>query len=699
MLKFDLAWVCRNCGANGVKENAYSNKAKLTCEHCSHDIDVLDIKTVLRPVGFSTDFFEPTSNDITSQKFIKLAQPRVQVYGETFTLPDPRCGFVRFGHDGTVFHHSSGEHDNGYAICLACGRSDSMTAANTLPNGMELDKDHRPIGGATGATKEKNCPGHFVKPNVHLGYHTQTDVLEVALRNPITGNWLSDHPKNQVIGRTLAVALRDAIAENIGISSSEMGYSIRLDRDLNTKQTRTIVQIFDNVSGGAGFALSGLSNVQPLLLNAFAKLRCPANCDNVCSHCLASSDSRVEQQELDRESALDWVQQCHFDDFLRLPKAFEAVKGAELVATGPIRFIRACENLRVDHHQPVKVSFLLHGKSDLWDLSLSTVKDQILTWKLIDKVDVELVVKEGASLDKVALRQLQAFKNFGVEVKTVPSVQFEAKSPLSLVLQIDVGDETYSVFTNNSEASLANESWLKTDEHTTWVCTKSYQALSTTAYQFKDAENQIVSASVIEITDELNGPVDSFGSKFLALVGAKYPSIVERLNSNNLVRLSYSDRYLKSPWAALLCCKILQAFAIGNSIEIYLDTVAASSDQIGRFINHDWQDEYEQRLMIEELLNTTNFRSISVNTVEKSSDIQHSRVMSLYWLDGSCSQLIFDQGVGYWKAHTRYSNQREHDFYLDAQGQLEDLQAKVKDLSAVQSATWPTYVMVSLNAK
>ncbi|BDQ66154.1 DEAD/DEAH box helicase [Shewanella xiamenensis] len=695
-LKFDLAWVCHNCGATGVKENAYSNKAKLACDHCSSD--VTDVKTVLRPVGFSTDFFEATSNDITSQKFIKLAQPRVQVYGETFTLPDPRCGFVRFGHDGTVFHHSSGEHENGYAICLACGRADSMTSSNTLPNGLELDKEHRPIGGATGATKEKNCSGHFVKPNVHLGYHTQTDVLEVALRNPITGNWLSDLPKNQVIGRTIAVALRDAIAENLGIASSEMGFSIRLDRDLSTKQTRTIVQIFDNVSGGAGFALSGLSNVQPLLLNAFAKLRCPAKCENVCSHCLASSDSRVEQQELDRESALEWVEKCQFGDFLRLPTAFNSVKGAELVATGPVRFIRTCENLRVDHHQPVKVSFLLHGGSNTWDLSLANVKDQILTWKLIDKIDIELVVKEDERLDNVALRQLQAFKNFGVEVRTLSDKQFESKSPLCLVLQITVADECYSVFTNNSEASLPNEFWLKTDEQTTWVSTKGYPYLPSVAYQFKDAENSNVNASVIEITDQLNGGVDSFGTKFLSLVGEKFPEIIERLNNNKLCRLSYSDRYLKSPWAALICCKILQAFALGKSIEIDVNTVAASSEQIGRFISHDWQEVSEQRFFFEELLASSNVGVINVKAVEKSTEIQHSRVLSLHWSDGTCTQLIFDQGVGYWKVHARLSFQREHDFYLDAQGQLEDLNCKMKDLSAVQSAVWPTYVMVNFMA-
>src|SRR5690606_34851093 len=69
--KFDIAWRCSHCGAAGVKENAYTNSAELTCTHCAAHIPFSEQRKVLRPGGFVTDFYESTSNDISSQKFIR----------------------------------------------------------------------------------------------------------------------------------------------------------------------------------------------------------------------------------------------------------------------------------------------------------------------------------------------------------------------------------------------------------------------------------------------------------------------------------------------------------------------------------------------------------------------------------------------------------------------------------------------------
>ena len=272
--KFDIAWRCAHCGAGGVVENAYSNSNELKCSHCQAEIRSAERKIVLRPTGFITDFFEATTNDINSQKFIRVERPRIQLLGESQALPDPRCGNIRFGHDGKVFYHSSGEHEKGYAVCMTCGRAESMTSAGDVPAQLQADKSHSPVGGLTGSRKEKDCSGASVKANVYLGYQIQTDVLELSLKSPVTGLWLSDGDLEQVIATTLAVALRDVIADQLGISSSEMGFGFRLDKDLASGQGRSVIQIFDQVSGGAGFALAGLSDVVSLLHKAASKLDC-----------------------------------------------------------------------------------------------------------------------------------------------------------------------------------------------------------------------------------------------------------------------------------------------------------------------------------------------------------------------------------------------------------------------------------------
>ncbi|MDP5131188.1 MAG: helicase-related protein [Paraglaciecola sp.] len=692
-LKFDLAWRCQNCGATGVKENAYSNKSTLICTHCQSEVS--DIKTVLRPVGFATDFYEPTSNDITSQSFIQLAPPRVQVYGEVLPLPDPRCGFVRFGHDGTVFHHSSGAHNNGYAICLACGKAESMTAYNKVPPELAYDKDHRPIGGATGGKKERSCPGHNVKQNVYLGYHTRTDVLELALRHPVSGQWLSDSREQQIIARTLAVALRDSIANEIGISNSEMGFAVRLDKDLTTKNNRSIIQIFDNVSGGAGFVLSGLNNLRKLLLNAFELLHCPANCGNICSHCLASGDNRVEQNEVDRIATLAWLNNSKLATHLNLPSKLEHIPGVELCSTGPIRFIRSCQHRRASIDEQQHISIFLQGESDNWDLALPKFKDQILTWQMIDKLHVEIVVPSEIKLAQEITRQLQAFSSFGIAIKQVTPTKFYADKAVKLAIQVVTAGECTSILTDNLAVATPNENWLGTDESTIWVTSSQLPAIETEAFTFLADQQTKDDSKIIEIVEQLDGPVNSLDKRLSELFAKQLPDFLQKLESESLISLTYSDRYLKSPWAALLCSAFIKAFIKNNHANININTLCSNANQMGKLLNHDWQIPDEQQYLLTNLLTQEGMENtISINLVDSNRELPHSRVLTLEWRDGSKTQVILDQGVGYWRPKMKHYNQMEHDFYLDPQGQLEEILAKAPDATMTHSASWPTYIVL-----
>lgn len=692
-LKFDLAWRCHHCGATGVKENAYSNHASLQCTHCQEPVS--DIKTVLRPMGFTTDFYEPTSNDITSQKFIKMAQPRVQVYGETLSLPDPRCGFIRFGHDGTVFHHSSGENDCGFAVCLACGRAESMLNEANVPNILAADKDHRPIGGVTGSHKEKSCSGKNVKTNLYLGFHTHTDVLEIALKSPASGEWLSDRTEHQIVARTLAVALRDTIAEYIGIASSEMGFAVRLDKDLASRQNRSIIQVFDNVSGGAGFVLSGLNNIQSLLIQAIGLLRCPADCATACAKCLASSDSKVEQQQLDRKLALAWILNSKIEDYLNLPERFEIIPSAELCAVGPIRFVQSCQNKRISTEHPFKLRCFLHGSVEQWDLALPTFKDRLLTWNLVDNLDVELVMADNFALDNDTLRQLLAYQSIGIRSYKAPASLFSVENETVTALQLLFNDECITVLTDSANTTIAGENWLATAEDSIWVSTKSLPAIELKSYELESNNSVAEKFTVIELTEQLNGPINGFSERLSTLIKNHVPELRQKLSINQVSKISYSDRYLKSPWAALLCAKLIFSFVGNNTVEIEIQTMASNTPRQGRLISHDWQFDHEQKFLLANLLKQdTPGATVKVNAVTSARDLPHSRKLTIDYSDGTQSLILLDQGVGYWKPNVASYNLKEHDFYLDAEGQLSDLLEKLSDLRVVNSAQWPTYFVV-----
>ncbi|WP_412175953.1 hypothetical protein, partial [Escherichia coli] len=64
-----------------------------------------------------------------------------------------------------------------------------------------------------------------------------------------------------LVAMTLAVALRQALAGVLGISGAELGYSVRPVR-LEDGQSVLAVQLYDVISGGAGFASSAPVHIE-----------------------------------------------------------------------------------------------------------------------------------------------------------------------------------------------------------------------------------------------------------------------------------------------------------------------------------------------------------------------------------------------------------------------------------------------------
>lgn len=685
--KFDIAWRCTHCGMTGVTENAYSNSGNMRCTRCASSILASERKLVLRPSGFVTDFYEPTTNDLSTQKFIKVAPPRVQLDGETLALPDSRCGHLHFGHNGSVFYHSSGEHENGYAICLACGRADSMTQNGEVPTSLRPDKLHRPVGGTKGSNKEKTCAGTSVKSGVHLGYHTVTDVLEFVLRNPKTGEWLSDSQGDAIIATTLAVALRDAIADEIGVASTEMGFGTRLDKDISTGKVRSVIQLFDQVSGGAGFVLTALPQVIKLLTHSAQKLRCSADCENVCSFCLASQDSRVEQEELDRHAARRWLENSEFLRYLELPPALQQVPGATYCSFGPQRFIRESINKGA-----TGIQLLLRGDPKEWDLDLPAFRDKVLTWKVKDSLDVRVTVRSLESFSSEVKRSLGLLSKLGVSICQRDD-NWDA-SGVPGILQLYRGDTTQTLFAISAEPGVPGEGWLQTTDSSTWVSTEQVKAYRTTPLDVAGWDASEPGAIVLEVTTELNGPVSSLATRLKALLREKAPALDALLEADHAVEVSYSDRYLKSPWSLMVLGGFLSLFKNAELQRLHIATLQPQPMQIGRSVKHDWNRAADLKEMVKAWLQT--FVSVEplVTMVEKTYDLQHSRVISVTWASGRKTRLILDQGVGYWQPRTPYRDQVDFDFgaSLEAQGGRMIEQYRVANMT--NGGTWPTMLSI-----
>src|SRR5690606_37708980 len=111
--------------------------------------------------------------------------------------------------------YTKGEHGQGYAVCLRCGMVASHQEARKLP---EILEKHKPLrGGDHNRTSDGFCLATeytwSLRKDLYLGTTRETDVFELQLRNPETGKFIDD----EVVAISLAVALRQALANQIGV--------------------------------------------------------------------------------------------------------------------------------------------------------------------------------------------------------------------------------------------------------------------------------------------------------------------------------------------------------------------------------------------------------------------------------------------------------------------------------------------------
>jgi len=686
--KFDLAWRCGNCGADGYKEYAYSSEENLSCTRC-HSNQPLEIIKVLRPAGFVTDFYESTSNDVSSQKFMPIVKPRISVESNKVSLPDERCGFVRFGETGHVFFHSAGEHEKGYALCMGCGRAESMLAAGIVPDALRPEKYHRPIGGLVGGHKDKDCSGERVMPDIYLGYQTNTHVLELVLKNPITSEWMPGTEEGKIIATTIAVALRDAIASQLGIASSEMGFGSRQEKDLETGSVRMVVQVYDDVAGGAGFVLAGLDNLTFLLRKTFENLDCPVRCDNICSACLASKDSRVEFEELDRKLALNWVEGSEVLNYLQLPKPYSEIPGAMYWPYDPMRFIRRWINKSAN-----KILLKLSGNTEDWDLSDPEFRNHLLSWRIIDNIDVALILQPNLILDDTMKDELSSLMRFGIKITEglIDDVKDEVRFPVQIVLE---NGEVRTLITNSSTSELPGKEWLSGNDVCLWAYTTKKPQQPTNAVETSNWQVEIISSSeVIEITTELNGSVSGLGKRFMKLITERSPRVSSILESDEVVSVKYEDRYLRSPWSVMLLTEILRGLGSKKLNAIEISSVASYGQRSGFRLWHDWADSEGMRKATELYVFHIFGIKPDVRVAKKVSELSHRRVLSLSLESGRTIKCVFDQGMGYWSVRPYSYEHKNFDFLAKSESQVKQMQQRWDKVGVDNSGNWPTDISI-----
>ncbi len=642
-------WRCGSCGSNGTRLTM-----PVRCPNCNEkDGSKLIRQRYLQPAGFAVDIRCKPHNDISIPQYIPVRDPLVSLEGADWMLfPNPVYGRFRNTNHGQLFHHSEGLYGKGFGLCLRCGIADSMTLDGGIPKSLAA---HKRLRGGRMDDREKSCPGNdedwAILSNIYLGVATQTEVLELQLRDT-EGNSL-----DRSAAYTMAVALRRAWCLLLGIEECEIGAHAASSRN-ELGQPGYAIYLYDTATGGAGYVSQAASRLPEIFRKAASVLDCPGNCDSACQGCVLTFDTQHHLADLNRHVAKKLLSTSYLDA-LDIPLHIKAFGSDSYLEMEPL--ILAL-NREWQRHEITLVRVYLGGDAHLWEPLAWRLRDEL---SRLSSAGIQLqMIAPTDSLDELSASQcneLAALVAFvGSELYTVPSTCLIGSPALPLILEIGSNQFNARWVASDESALTLVPRWGNGDSGVQYVLSRKEQPIPNQSTEWKKIDIANLTndqAGLIEMTicQELNGDSFSFGKRAWDFVSQKKPKISELLSRNTkLAEIKYSDRYLRSPIVFLLLRSFiasLSEFPGGTSFQTRLLVQTTQLDRISseqpRWIYHDWRDGEDRREVAQSFLGNQFSKFDWEEFV--TANLPHERKLELIWEDGTYCKLVLDQGVGYWR--------------------------------------------------
>ena len=640
-----FAWRCHRCGDSGA---THSLQDADICRSCRTGIKPENRRQFIEPAGFAVDFYETPSNDVGSQQFIPVEAPWIALDGEWISLPNPDLGRFRTTTKGHIYHQSRGIHSAGYALCLECGRAEPMSRDGDMPE--QFAKQHRKL------RRSKNdapyCPGSDdawkIKEKITLGHEAWTDACEFQLKTS-EGLWLSD----SVAATTLAVALRDALAELIGVEGTELACATKQVRAKGGGTCWSII-LFDRYA--AGYASSVPRYLSELFRKARKKLRCPNDCDSVCPHCVLDFDQRFAAEEMNRHRGLEILTEQWVNGF-QVPDRYTYFGEATRPVFRPL-IDSIWQTVSSGHISELRL--YAGGELDCWDIALSPLRKlayQIASSGLMLSLVVPATVADR--LDQ-AERNLLASLADALNI-TLYACQTAPRCGNGWLLAEAIGPETERWAGDNPSALHFNIDWGQIENLLLASTVPKAPLLDATPLN-SDSIRPVVKVAgdrELEMGEELNGKLKTFGKRFWDYLARMHDPTLALLDScDPIERVRYQDRYLFSPLSVRLLLDVVRALRKRVGEERWskpvmeIETLASKSHSNWRgkapkFLWDDWEEQATRIEVIKRL-----FSGIGTELKDQFNDDQrqaHARLLEVCFASGQRLRLRLDQGVSYWR--------------------------------------------------
>jgi len=646
---FRVAWRCVRCFASGA---SFQNLSE--CPRCHTSEESLKQHAYLEPAGFAVDITDKPDNDLSCRSFVPVMRPWISAGGEPWRpLPDPRFGRYRYAAEGHVFHHTRGSLGHGFAICLRCGRAAAETEPLPAPLPDELRNHNRLRGRRSGgdAHCEGNDSPYAVKRAQWLGVSSGTDVFELQLVNRTTRLGMA----SETAALSVAVALRGALSEHLGIQEREIGFAAVPSRtDMGAPCWNAV--LFDTAAGGAGYVTSVPEALPSLARSARQVLECPRDCDSSCHACLLDYDTQHEMTRLNRREGLRWLTH-ELEAALQLPATLRLFGDSTHFEFNSLPLAIAQELERADIEE---LRLHLGGEASSWDAEEWSLRKSLLKWSATNrKIRVFAVADTLESLGAEERADLASVGEAGdIELWRLRARPSDSTSA-GVIAEVGGLRRRVRWAVTDLSAMAPNALWGANGAEDRIVRVTEQRPLEKPAGDLAEFGALRVrpagSISELRITHELDGPCEDLGSKFWRIVSSKMAGLDGRISGRiPMVRLEYEDRYLRSPMHCKILFEILRAAVhsarggSGGTLSIRTEALRLSGySREPQSIVDDWGSVSDRKSILEQVFQPI-IQSVEIHELPKT-ELKHQRELHLQWADGAGLVMRLDEGVGWLK--------------------------------------------------
>ena len=649
-------WFCSSCHAFD-----WATAAPEACPHCGH---ALEFRRVLRPAGFLGA--EPAHVGYENLAHVAADPLRISAQGGAWLALPEGAGRVRSDPVGRVAASTSGPDGGGFAICLDCGRAHPMSAEPpgipaVLPESM---RRHTPLLLRRGLARTRDglCPGsdapQRIQKEVHLAQVKQTDVWEWQLPDGAT----------EAAARGLAAALREALAERLGVEPSEI---VPAAAPSTGPAGATAVSAFlhDRAAGGAGLSarLAEPEMLAGALARATVLLTCPDDCRRGCPACILRPDLNTRDVALDRPGALALAKGLR--DCLELPEVLRLFGPAtRLAGQGAEALILT----RLNQGRLMGLDVWLHGNPTAWDLSGWPIRRLMLRMNdvgLRPRITLSTKVLTSAGFDlsqKLALHALSQSADLHY-IDSLPEVGGEP-----VILQLH-GESVEAVATTAPNEAVPGVNWGLGAAAPAVIGSVATippgQRLSAERLMELGTGN----ARLLWPGTALDGPAAGFGKRFWDWLARNAPLETGGMRTAGVARLHYSDRYLLQAYTLRLLAEVIRAAPGANAAVVAIDLAPDNRAPLEpRFLHQNFQTGETRTEVLSALIPGAKVR------VLPKGELPHYRALRADLADGRRLEILLDQGFGAW----RVDEKTRHDFNASSTAQARSIIGAIFTLTA-----------------